>query len=63
MFGYVKEYEFCIIFMDEIDVIGGCWFSEGISVDCEIQWMLMELFNQFDGFDYFGKIKIIMVMN
>lgn len=36
MFGYVRDYESCIIFMDEIDVIGGKCFFEGMLVDCEI---------------------------
>ncbi|KAA8576375.1 hypothetical protein EYC84_006506 [Monilinia fructicola] len=37
MFGYAKEHEPCIIFMDEIDAIGGRRFSEGTSADREIQ--------------------------
>ncbi|KAG8367516.1 hypothetical protein BUALT_Bualt16G0080000 [Buddleja alternifolia] len=40
----------CIIFMDEIDAIGGCRFSEGTTADREIQRNLMELLNQLDGF-------------
>src|SRR5579859_7554150 len=54
MFGYAKEHEPCIIFMDEIDAIGGRRFSEGTSADREIQRTLMELLNQLDGFDYLG---------
>lgn len=42
MFGYAKEHEPCIIFMDEIDAIGGRRFSEGTSADREIQRTLME---------------------
>ncbi|KAK0523879.1 26S proteasome subunit rpt4 [Tilletia horrida] len=61
MFGYAKEHEPCIIFMDEIDAIGGRRFSEGTSADREIQRTLMELLNQMDGFDYLGKTKIIMI--
>ncbi|KAI9190085.1 26S proteasome subunit rpt4 [Blastocladiella emersonii ATCC 22665] len=63
MFGYAKEHEPCIIFMDEIDAIGGRRFSEGTSADREIQRTLMELLNQMDGFDYLGKTKIIMATN
>ncbi|CRK20047.1 hypothetical protein BN1708_003306 [Verticillium longisporum] len=63
MFGYAKEHEPCIIFMDEIDAIGGRRFSEGTSADREIQRTLMELLNQLDGFDYLGKTKIIMATN
>ncbi|KAE8232040.1 hypothetical protein CF326_g2933 [Tilletia indica] len=63
MFGYAKEHEPCIIFMDEIDAIGGRRFSEGTSADREIQRTLMELLNQMDGFDHLGKTKIIMATN
>jgi len=63
MFGYAKEHEPCIIFMDEIDAIGGRRFSEGTSADREIQRTLMELLNQMDGFDYLGKTKLIMATN
>merc|ERR1719160_1089779 len=63
MFGYAKEHQPCIIFMDEIDAIGGKRFSQGTSADREIQRTLMELLNQLDGFDYLGKTKIIMATN
>ena len=63
MFGYAKEHEPCIIFMDEIDAIGGRRFSEGTSADREIQRTLMELLNQLDGFDYLGKTKVIFATN
>ncbi|KAJ1838206.1 26S proteasome subunit rpt4, partial [Coemansia sp. RSA 2708] len=49
MFGYARDHEPCIIFMDEIDAIGGRRFSEGTSADREIQRTLMELLNQMDG--------------
>ncbi|CAL5205638.1 unnamed protein product [Lathyrus oleraceus] len=63
MFGYAREHQPCIIFMDEIDAIGGRRFSEGTSADREIQRTLMELLNQLDGFDQLGKVKIIMATN
>merc|ERR1712072_1331553 len=63
MFGYAKEHEPCIIFMDEIDAIGGRRFSEGTSADREIQRTLMELLNQMDGFDVLGQVKMIMATN
>eukprot|EP01100_Stratorugosa_tubuloviscum_P008949 TRINITY_DN374_c0_g2_i1.p1 TRINITY_DN374_c0_g2~~TRINITY_DN374_c0_g2_i1.p1 ORF type:complete len:404 (+),score=210.13 TRINITY_DN374_c0_g2_i1:46-1212(+) len=63
MFDYAKEHQPCIIFMDEIDAIGGRRFSEGTSADREIQRTLMELLNQMDGFDNLGKVKIIMATN
>lgn len=63
MFAYAKEHEPCIIFMDEIDAIGGRRFSEGTSADREIQRTLMELLNQMDGFDTLGQTKVIMATN
>eukprot|EP01080_Neovahlkampfia_damariscottae_P006441 gene6441-10449_t len=63
MFGYAKDHSPCIIFMDEIDAIGGRRFSEGSSADREIQRTLMELLNQLDGFDSLGKVKIITATN
>lgn len=61
--GYARDHEPCIIFMDEIDAIGGRRFSEGTSADREIQRTLMELLNQMDGFDSLGQVKIIMATN
>jgi 26S proteasome regulatory subunit T4 len=63
MFNYARDHEPCIIFMDEIDAIGGRRFSEGTSADREIQRTLMELLNQLDGFDVLGKVKMIMATN
>ncbi|WFD40240.1 26S proteasome subunit rpt4 [Malassezia japonica] len=63
MFAYAKSQEPCIIFMDEIDAIGGRRFSEGTSADREIQRTLMELLNQMDGFDQLGRTKVIMATN
>merc|ERR1712038_639479 len=63
MFNYAQDHQPCIIFMDEIDAIGGKRFSEGTSADREIQRTLMELLNQMDGFDVLGKVKIIMATN
>jgi 26S proteasome regulatory subunit T4 len=63
MFAYAKENQPCIIFMDEIDAIGGRRFSEGTSADREIQRTLMELLNQMDGFDELGQIKMVMATN
>mmetsp|Transcript_50716 Transcript_50716/g.99358 ORF Transcript_50716/g.99358 Transcript_50716/m.99358 type:complete len:390 (+) Transcript_50716:53-1222(+) len=63
MFGYAKDHQPCVIFMDEIDAIGGRRFSQGTSADREIQRTLMELLNQLDGFEGLGKVKMIMATN
>ena len=53
----------CIIFMDEIDAIGGKRAGEGTSSDREIQRTLMELLNQLDGFEALGQVKVVMATN
>merc|ERR1712086_142236 len=63
MFGYAKDHRPCIIFMDEVDAIGGRRFSEGTSADREIQRTLMELLNCLDVFDSLGQVKMIMATN
>lgn len=63
MFGYAREHAPCVIFMDEIDAIGGRRFNEGTSADREIQRTLMELLSQMDGFDTITQVKIIMATN
>lgn len=59
MFGYAKDHQPCVIFMDEIDAIGGKRFSEGTSADREVQRTLMELLSQLDGFESIGQVKIV----
>jgi len=63
MFGYAKDHQPCVIFMDEVDAIGGSRFSEGTSADREIQRTLMELLNQLDGFEDLGQVKMVMATN
>ena len=63
IFSYARNNSPSVIFIDEIDAIGGKWFSEGSSADREIQRTLMELLNQLDGFDNLIKVKIIMATN
>ena len=63
MFGFARDHQPCVIFMDEIDAIGGSRFSEGSSADREIQRTLMELLAQMDGFDTIGLVKMVMATN
>jgi len=63
MFGFAKDHQPCVIFMDEVDAIGGSRFSEGTSADREIQRTLMELLNQLDGFEQLGQVKMVMATN
>lgn len=63
MFAYARSRAPCIIFMDEIDAIGGKRSDESNSSDREVQRTLMELLNQMDGFNDLDNVKIIMATN
>ena len=63
MFQYARAHAPCVIFMDEIDAIGGRRLSQGSSADREIQRTLMELLNQLDGFEVLNTVKIVMATN
>lgn len=63
MFAYARERRPCIIFLDEIDAIGGKRTTESSSSDREVQRTLMELLNQLDGFKDLEDVKIIMATN
>merc|ERR1712146_694733 len=63
MFTYAREHQPTIIFMDEIDAIGGKRFSDGSSSDREIQCTLIQLLSELDGFEQLGKVKVIMATN
>ncbi|KAL6120539.1 hypothetical protein NUSPORA_02713 [Nucleospora cyclopteri] len=63
MFAFARLKAPCIIFMDEIDAIGGARSNESNSSDREVQRTLMELLNQMDGFNDLDNVKIIMATN
>ncbi|KAI5185544.1 26S proteasome regulatory subunit T4 [Nematocida homosporus] len=63
MFAYAKANQPCVIFLDEIDAIGGKRSSDSNSSDREVQRTLMELLNQMDGFEELGRVKVIMATN
>lgn len=62
MFQYARDHQPCVIFIDEIDAIGGKRI-EGTASDREVQRTLMELLVQLDGFNELGKVKVIMATN
>jgi 26S proteasome regulatory subunit T4 len=63
MFQFARAHSPCVIFMDEVDAIGGRRLSQGTSADREIQRTLMELLNQLDGFEELNTVKIVMATN
>lgn len=59
-----KKHSPSIIFMDEIDSIGGKRLESGRGGgDSEVSRTMMELLNQLDGFDDVKNVKIIMATN
>ena len=63
MFNYARDHQPCIIFIDEIDALGGKRLEEGSSTDREVQRTLMELLAQMDGFASTSQVKVIMATN
>ena len=64
LFVMAREHAPSLLFMDEIDSIGGARIdgSSG-SGDSEVQRTMLELLNQLDGFESSQKIKVIMATN
>merc|ERR1712166_181139 len=62
LFVMAREHAPSIIFMDEIDSIGGQRVS-GARGDSEVQRTMLELLNQLDGFEATQQIKLIMATN
>jgi 26S proteasome regulatory subunit T6 len=52
-----------IIFMDEIDSIGGTRIDSSRGGDSEVQRTMLELLNQLDGFEPSQNIKVLMATN
>jgi len=64
LFVMARDHAPSIIFMDEIDSIGGTRIdSSGGSGDSEVQRTMLELLNQLDGFEATQSIKILMATN
>eukprot|EP00759_Apiculatamorpha_spiralis_P031607 PhF_6_TR3349/c0_g1_i1/m.4745/K03066/PSMC5, RPT6; 26S proteasome regulatory subunit T6 len=63
LFVMAREHAPTIIFMDEIDSIGGARMDSGGSSDSEVQRTMLELLNQLDGFESSQQIKVIMATN
>lgn len=63
LFVMAREHAPSIIFMDEVDSIGGARQDGESGGDSEVQRTMLELLNQLDGFESATNIKIIMATN
>eukprot|EP00939_MAST-03C_sp_MAST-3C-sp1_P004795 g4795.t1 len=65
LFVLARQHQPSIIFMDEVDSIGGSrgGKSGGGKGDSEVQRTMLELLNQLDGFEPTNQIKVIMATN
>lgn len=58
LFVMARQHAPTIIFMDEIDSIGGTRMEGGKGGDSEVQRTMLELLNQLDGFEPTQNIKV-----
>eukprot|EP01006_Ploeotia_vitrea_P036940 TRINITY_DN66078_c3_g5_i1.p1 TRINITY_DN66078_c3_g5~~TRINITY_DN66078_c3_g5_i1.p1 ORF type:complete len:426 (+),score=251.49 TRINITY_DN66078_c3_g5_i1:36-1313(+) len=63
LFVMARQHAPSIIFMDEIDSIGGTRLDSSKGGDSEVQRTMLELLNQLDGFEPAQNIKVIMATN
>merc|ERR1712093_609891 len=63
IFQMARTKKAAIIFIDEVDAVGGARFDDGAGGDNEVQRTMLEIVTQLDGFDARGNIKILMATN
>ncbi|KAJ1604376.1 26S proteasome regulatory subunit 7 (RPT1)-like and AAA atpase [Cryptosporidium canis] len=63
LFKLARSKKACILFIDEVDAIGGARGDESAHGDHEVQRTMLEIVNQLDGFDARGNIKVLMATN
>lgn len=63
LFVMARQHAPCLIFIDEVDSIGGARIDSDRGGDSEVQRTMLELLNQLDGFETANNIKIIMATN
>mmetsp|Transcript_37928 Transcript_37928/g.61116 ORF Transcript_37928/g.61116 Transcript_37928/m.61116 type:complete len:441 (-) Transcript_37928:165-1487(-) len=62
LFQLARTKKACIMFIDEVDAIGGARGGEE-SGDSEVQRTMLEIVNQLDGFEARGNVKVLMATN
>eukprot|EP00392_Amoebophrya_sp_AT5.2_P000765 g766.t1 len=60
LFALAKSKKACILFIDEVDAIGGSRDEGG---DNEVSRTMLEIVNQLDGFESRGNVKVLMATN
>lgn len=63
LFNLARSKKACVLFIDEVDAIGGARGDEGAHGDNEVQRTMLEIVNQLDGFESRGNIKVLMATN
>jgi 26S proteasome regulatory subunit T1 len=63
IFQMAKTKKACIVFIDEVDAVGGARYDDGTGSDSEVQRTMLEIVNQLDGFDNRGNVKVLMATN
>eukprot|EP00811_Abedinium_folium_P033287 NODE_6261_length_1687_cov_8.855769.p1 GENE.NODE_6261_length_1687_cov_8.855769~~NODE_6261_length_1687_cov_8.855769.p1 ORF type:complete len:435 (-),score=178.61 NODE_6261_length_1687_cov_8.855769:283-1587(-) len=63
LFQLARTKKACILFIDEIDAIGGTRGGDEAHGDNEVQRTMLEIVNQLDGFESRGNVKVLMATN
>merc|ERR1712241_97768 len=63
LFQLARTKKACILFIDEVDAIGGSRGGDEANGDNEVQRTMLEIVNQLDGFDARGNVKVLMATN
>merc|ERR1712063_203936 len=63
LFALARSKKACILFIDEVDAIGGTRGGDEAHGDNEVQRTMLEIVNQLDGFDSRGNVKVLMATN
>jgi len=63
LFQLARTKKACILFIDEVDAIGGTRGGDEAHGDNEVQRTMLEIVNQLDGFDSRGNVKVLMATN
>lgn len=63
LFQLARTKKACILFIDEVDAIGGSRGGDEGNSDSEVHRTMLEIVNQLDGFDSRGNVKVLMATN